>query len=150
LLLVAVFGASIYVCAVAHIPLVAALLATGAAPGIAIVFLVTGAASNLPELIALQKVMGTRTIVVYVSCLIGTSLFAGWLVNLWLIPGYAPSLSPEQSLGWTELGERLNPIIPHTLSIVCAAILMVLIVWGLVRWLVKLSPATRVVGLMRR
>jgi len=150
LLLVAVFGASIYVCAVAHIPLVAALLATGAAPGIAIVFLVTGAASNLPELIALQKVMGTRTVVVYVSCLIGTSLFAGWLVNLWLIPGYVAVSDPEQSLGWTEMGERLNPIIPHTLSIVCATILMVLIVWGLVRWLVKLLPATRVISLIRR
>jgi uncharacterized protein len=150
LLLVAIFGASIYVCAVAHIPLVAALLATGAAPGIAIVFLVTGAASNLPELIALQRVMGTRTVVVYTSCLIGTSLFAGWLVNLWLIPGYVSVTDAEQSLGWAELGERLNPIIPHTLSIICAAILLVLITWGVYRWLGKVLPGTRDFILMRR
>jgi uncharacterized membrane protein YraQ (UPF0718 family) len=150
LILVALFGASIYVCAVAHIPLVAALLATGAAPGIAIVFLVTGAASNLPELIALQRVMGTRTVAVYVSSLIGTSLFAGWLVNLWLIPGYSSVTDPGQSLGWVELGDRLNPIIPQTLSIVCAAIMMVLMAWGLVRWLAKVLPGTRGVGLMRR
>lgn len=150
LLLVALFGASIYVCAVAHIPLVAALLATGAAPGIAIVFLVTGAASNLPELIALQKVMGTRTVVVYVSSLIGTSLFAGWLVNLWLIPGYSTVSDPEQSLRWAELGDRLNPVIPEALSLVCAAILMVLIVWGLIRWLVKVLPGVKDVSLIRR
>jgi uncharacterized membrane protein YraQ (UPF0718 family) len=36
-----ILGASIYVCAVAHIPLVATLVAAGAAPGVAIVFLVT-------------------------------------------------------------------------------------------------------------
>lgn len=150
LLLVALFGASIYVCAVAHIPLVAALLATGAAPGIAIVFLVTGAATNLPELIALQRVMGTRTIVIYVSSLIGTSLLAGWLVNLWLIPGYVAVSDPGQSLGWAELGESLNPVIPHTLSMVCAAVLMVLIAWGLWRWLTKTLPKYRDVVLMRR
>ena len=149
LLLVALFGASIYVCAVAHIPLVAALLATGAAPGIAIVFLVTGAASNLPELIALQKVMGTRTVVVYVTSLIGSSLIAGWLVNLWLIPGYVAMQDAGQSLKWSELGDRLNPVIPESLSIVCAAILMVLILWGLLRWLGKLSPGTKVSSLLR-
>ena len=149
LLLVALFGASIYVCAVAHIPLVAALLATGAAPGIAIVFLVTGAASNLPELIALQKVMGTRTVVVYVSTLIGSSLFAGWLVNLWLIPGYVNLQDAGQSLHWSELGDRLNPVIPDALSIVCAAILTVLILWGLVRWLDKILPRLRVARLRR-
>lgn len=150
LLLVALFGASIYVCAVAHIPLVAALLATGAAPGIAIVFLVTGAASNLPELIALQKVIGTRTVIVYVTSLIVTSIFAGWLVNLWLLPGYTSISDPEQSMRWADLGDRLNPIIPGTLSIVCAAILMILITWGLIRWLLKVLPAIRVLSLIRR
>jgi len=150
LLLVALFGASIYVCAVAHIPLVAALLATGAAPGIAIVFLVTGAASNLPELIALQKVMGTRTVVVYVTSLIGTSLVAGWLVNLWLIPGYSSITDPEQSLEWSELGDRLNPVIPEFLSITCAAILIVLILWGLIRWLAKVLPRFSAVSVKHR
>jgi uncharacterized membrane protein YraQ (UPF0718 family) len=150
LLLVALFGASIYVCAVAHIPLVAALLATGAAPGIAIVFLVTGAASNLPELIALQRVMGTRTVAIYVSSLIGLSLIAGWLVNLWLLPGYTAISNPEQSLEWATLGENLNPVIPETLSIICAAILIILMTWGLVRWLGKMLPVTRVLSYLHR
>ena len=116
LLLVALFGASIYVCAVAHIPLVAALLATGAAPGIAIVFLVTGAATNLPELIALQRVIGTRTVAVYVSSLVGASLLAGWLLNLWLSPGHTSISDPEHSLRWSELGDRLNPVIPEVVN----------------------------------
>ena len=45
LIVVAVLGAVIYVCAVAHIPLVATLLAAGAAPGAAIVFLLSEGAA---------------------------------------------------------------------------------------------------------
>ena len=63
LLAAGVLGASIYVCAVAHIPLVASLLTTGAAPGISIVFLVTGTATNLPELVALYNTIGKRSVV---------------------------------------------------------------------------------------
>lgn len=134
LLLVAVFGASIYVCAVAHIPLVAALLAVGAAPGTAIVFLVTGAATNLPEFIALQKVLGTRTVLVYVSSLIGVSLLAGWLVNLWLLPGFEPVSDPLRTTEWFDIADRLIPVIPEPVSVTCALIVTILIGWGIIRW----------------
>jgi uncharacterized membrane-anchored protein YitT (DUF2179 family) len=134
LLLVAVFGASIYVCAVAHIPLVAALLAVGAAPGTAIVFLVTGAATNLPEFIALQKVLGTRTVLVYVSSLIGVSLLAGWLVNLWLLPGFEPVSDPLRTTEWFDIADRLIPVIPEPVSVTSALIVTILIGWGIIRW----------------
>jgi len=134
LLLVAVFGASIYVCAVAHIPLVAALLAVGAAPGTAIVFLVTGAATNLPEFIALQKVMGTRTVLVYVSSLLGVSLIAGWLVNLWLLPGFEPVSDPLRTTEWFDIADRLIPVIPEPVSVTSALIVTILIGWGVIRW----------------
>jgi len=137
LLLVAVFGASIYVCAVAHIPLVAALLAVGAAPGTALVFLVTGAATNLPEFIALQKVMGTRTILVYVSSMIGLSLLAGWLVNWWLLPGFTPVSDPLRTTEWFDVADRFIPIIPEPLSVTSAVLVTILIVWGAIRWLAQ-------------
>ncbi len=98
----AVLGATIYVCAVAHIPLVASLIATGAGPGAAIVFLVTGTATNLPELFTLYKTIGKRTVIIYSSVLISTSLLAGWLVNLWLLPGFAIEFDPLKSLQLTE------------------------------------------------
>lgn len=134
LLLVAVFGASIYVCAVAHIPLVAALLAVGAAPGTAIVFLVTGTATNLPEFIALQKVLGTRTVLVYVSSMIGLSLLAGWLVNLWLLPGFEPVSDPLHSTEWFDIADRFIPVIPEPVSVTSALIVTILIGWGVIRW----------------
>ena len=144
LLLVALFGASIYVCAVAHIPLVAALLATGAAPGVAVVFLVTGAASNLPEFVALQRVMGLRTVAIYVTGLIAASLLAGWLVNLWLLPGYLPVLGGADNLAWIDWGNRLTPVIPGAVVTVSTVVVLGLITWGFVRWVARLT--TRVPG----
>lgn len=133
LLFIALFSASIYVCAVAHIPLIAALLGAGAAPGAAIVFLVTGAATNLPEFIALQRVFGTRAMLLYVGGLVGLSLFAGTAVNLWL-PDYRPVIDPARSLEWMDLAARLTPVIPQPIAVGSAIAVAALIVWGLARW----------------
>lgn len=137
LLLVALFGASIYVCAVAHIPLVAALLASGAGPGAAIVFLVTGAATNLPEFFALQRVLGTRAVLRYVGGLVGLSLVAGILVNFWL-DGYQPLVDPLRSLDWSDLAAQLTPVIPEPVAVVSAFAVAGLIAWGLARWLYRI------------
>jgi len=144
LLLVALFGASLYVCAVAHIPLVAALLAAGAGPGAAIVFLVTGAATNLPEFIALQRVFGTRTVLLYVGGLIGLSLVAGTIVNVWLA-GYRPLMDPMRSLDWSDLAARLTPVIPEPVAVASALAVAGLIAWGLARWLYRIPRRLRTV-----
>lgn len=142
LLLVALLGASIYVCAVAHIPLVAALLAAGAGPGAAIVFLVTGAATNLPEFIALQRVLGTRAVLLYVGGVVGLSLLAGALVNLWL-DGYQPLVDPLHSLQWGDLADRFTPVIAQPLAEASALVVAVLIVWGFANWLYRLPRRLR-------
>ncbi len=142
LLLVALFGASIYVCAVAHIPLVAAMLAAGAGPGAAIVFLVTGAATNLPELLALQKVLGTRTVAVYVSSIVVLSVLAGWLVNLWL-PDYRPVLDPLSSMDLGDVADRLTPVIPGWLALGSAVLVGALCAWGAAQWLARAMARTR-------
>lgn len=134
LLAAAMLGASIYVCAVAHIPLVATLLATGAAPGISIVFLVTGTATNLPELIALYNTIGRRTVVLYASSLIVGAMIAGVAVNAWLLPGFEPVFDPVRSLELVEAGERLQPTIGGMVSAVATAALVVLAAVGTWRW----------------
>ncbi len=55
---IAILACVMYVCAVGHIPFIAALVASGASPGIAITFLIAGAATNLPELISMFKLIG--------------------------------------------------------------------------------------------
>lgn len=126
-------GASIYVCAVAHIPLVATLLAAGAAPGVAIVFLVTGTATNLPELIALYKTIGRRTVVLYASSLVLGAMLAGTAVNAWLMPGFEPAFDPLTSLEMLETGERLQPTVGAIPSLAASAGLMLLMALGIWR-----------------
>jgi hypothetical protein len=137
LLFVALFGASIYVCAVAHIPVVAAFLAAGAGPGFGIVFLVTGAATNLPELFALQRILGTRIVVIYVGGLIVLSLLAGWGVNLWLAPNYRPVMDPLRSIQLSDFASNLSPVLPDVVTIVSAAAVLILIIWGAARWVTQ-------------
>lgn len=142
LLAIALFGASIYVCAVAHIPLVAAMLAAGAGPGAAIVFLVTGAATNLPEMIALQRVLGTRTVAIYVGGIVSLSILAGWLVNLWLVD-YQPILDPLASIEYGDLASRLTPVVPGWVAFGAAILVGILAVWGAGQWLARSLPGLR-------
>ena len=130
LLAIAVLGASLYVCAVAHIPLVASLLAAGAAPGAAIVFLVTGTATNLPELIALYHTIGKRTVVIYSVTLIVASFIAGLLVNAWLLPGFALSLDPLRGLEMITLGGKLQPSLSSAFVTGSAYLVTGLAAWG--------------------
>ena len=51
-------GCMMYVCALGHIPFIAALISAGASPGIAITFLITGVATNISELISIYKLIG--------------------------------------------------------------------------------------------
>jgi uncharacterized membrane protein YraQ (UPF0718 family) len=130
LLAAGVLGASIYVCAVAHIPLVASLLATGAAPGISIVFLVTGTATNLPELVALYNTIGKRIVVLYAVSLIVGAMLAGVAVNAWLLPGFEPVFDPVRSLDLLDTGERLQPTVGAALGQASAFGLIALAVIG--------------------
>lgn len=146
LLAAGVLGASIYVCAVAHIPLVATLLATGAAPGISIVFLVTGTATNLPELIALYNTIGRRTVVLYASSLIVGAIIAGLAVNAWLMPGFEPVFDPVRSLELVEAGERLQPTVGWLLSLPATAGLAALAGFGTWRWVAARLRSRRAAG----
>lgn len=146
LLAAGVLGASIYVCAVAHIPLVATLLATGAAPGISIVFLVTGTATNLPELIALYNTIGRRTVVLYAASLIAGAIIAGVAVNAWLMPGFEPVFDPVRSLELVEAGERLQPTVGGLVSAVATTVLAALAAFGTWRWVAARLRARSAAG----
>jgi len=130
LLAAGVLGASIYVCAVAHIPLVASLLATGAAPGISIVFLVTGTATNLPELVALYNTIGKRTVILYACSLVAAAMLAGVVVNSWLLPGFEPVFDPVHSLDMVDVGERLQPTVGRFLTLLSILLLVSLAGFG--------------------
>jgi uncharacterized membrane protein YraQ (UPF0718 family) len=132
LFVVAILGASIYVCAVANIPFAAALLAAGAGPGAAIVFLVTGTATNLPELLTLYNTIGRRTVIIYALTLIVASLIVGLVVNAWLLPGFVPTIDPLHSVELVATSARWQPTVSAAFA--ATSVYLMLLLSGVGAW----------------
>jgi hypothetical protein len=128
---IAVLGAIMYVCAVGHIPFIAALVASGAAPGLAITFLMTGAATNLPELISMYKLIGRRAVLIYSSVLISSSFLVGYLTNLFLLPGFTPFFDLSKSRQTVGVANNIIFAAPEPLRYLCTAVVLLLGVYAL-------------------
>ncbi|MBN2772912.1 MAG: SO_0444 family Cu/Zn efflux transporter [Prolixibacteraceae bacterium] len=85
LLVVLAASVPIYICATGSIPIAAVLLMKGVSPGAALVFLMAGPATNVATMTVLGKTMGKKSLMIYLSTIIGGALIFGLLVN-WLIP----------------------------------------------------------------
>jgi len=70
-------GIPVYVCATASVPVAAALIAKGVSPGAALVFLMTGPATNAAAITTIWKIMGRRTAILYLLTVALTALAAG-------------------------------------------------------------------------
>jgi len=81
MLLMALIGVPMYVCAEASTPIAAVLIANGVSPGAAIVFLLVGPATNIGSLAVLWRELGRRTVIVYLATIILVSLLMGLLAN---------------------------------------------------------------------
>jgi uncharacterized protein len=77
MLAMAALGVPMYVCATASVPVAAALIARGASPGAALVFLMTGPATNAATVATLWKVMGKWTAGIYLVTIFGCAILAG-------------------------------------------------------------------------
>ena len=100
-------GIPVYVCATASVPVAAALIAKGLTPGAALVFLMTGPATNAAAFTTIWKVLGHRTAVTYIITVAGCALAAGILLDYaargadfevvgragWMLPGYVKHIS---------------------------------------------------------
>ncbi len=81
MLVMMAFGIPIYVCATASVPIAAALVAKGVSPGAALVFLMTGPATNAATIATVWKVMGRRTALIYFGTVAATALASGLLLD---------------------------------------------------------------------
>jgi uncharacterized protein len=102
MLLMMAIGIPMYVCSSASVPIAAALMATGISPGAALVFLMTGPATNAATITTIWKELGRRTAVIYLSTIAVGALASGFILDLlvkgattaaivkppWEIPGY--------------------------------------------------------------
>lgn len=87
-------GIPLYVCATASVPIAVALIQAGVSPGAALVFLMTGPASNAASVATITRILGRKAFLVYLATVAGTALISGLLLDLFLIPAL-PGLVPH-------------------------------------------------------
>jgi uncharacterized membrane protein YraQ (UPF0718 family) len=74
-------GIPVYVCATASVPVAAALIMKGLTPGAALVFLMTGPATNAASFVTIWKTLGRRTAIIYLGTVAGCALLGGILLD---------------------------------------------------------------------
>lgn len=114
MLLMMAVGIPVYVCATASVPIAAALMLKGVSPGAALVFLMTGPASNAAALATVRKILGGRSAVIYLLSLAGMALVSGFALDgilgpaghgphihqaHWMMPVWAKAVSTAVLLG---------------------------------------------------
>lgn len=88
LLYVILLGIPVYACSIPSLVVVQGLLLLGATPGAAIAYMIAGPATNLGELNAIRKSMGTRPAIFYGVSLILLALIAGLITDQFVFPNY--------------------------------------------------------------
>ncbi len=110
-------GIPIYICATASTPVAAALILAGVSPGAALVFLLAGPATNVTSISVLLGILGKRATAVYLSSIAVFSVLAGFLLDrAYVFFGVSAR----------ALAGKSAEILPHWLSIACAAALLAL------------------------
>jgi hypothetical protein len=77
MLLVLCVSVPMYICATGSIPIAVALMIKGLTPGSALVMLMAGPACNVASILVVNKVLGKKTLLLYLSAIIGGSVLFG-------------------------------------------------------------------------
>jgi hypothetical protein len=135
-------GIPIYICATASTPIAATLILQGVSPGAALVFLMTGPATNVTSLTVLISVLGKRATAIYLAAIAICAVVFGLLVDRIYI---AMGISAQAVVG--QAGEAM----PYALELAGAILILILSVkpvWRFVRsrlykskWAVQPSSA---------
>jgi hypothetical protein len=81
MLIMLVAGIPLYICATASTPIAAAMILKGVSPGAALVFLLTGPATNLTSITVLLKILGRRATAIYLTTIALFSVLFGLAVD---------------------------------------------------------------------
>lgn len=74
-------GVPLYICSSASVPIAYGFIRAGISPGAALVFLVTGPATNAATLAMITRLLGRRAIIVYLTTITVVALLAGLLMD---------------------------------------------------------------------
>ena len=77
MLLVLCVSVPMYICATGSIPIAVALMIKGLTPGAALVMLMAGPACNVASILVVNRVLGRKTLLLYLAAIIGGSILFG-------------------------------------------------------------------------
>ena len=127
MLVILAIAIPMYICSTGSIPVAAALMMKGLAPGAALVMLMAGPAVNLASILVVHKSMGRRFTSIYLTTIVGFSILFGLLLtphsslltlnSSLLVSDGSPSVTPHSS--------------PSPFKLVCATVLTLLILYAL-------------------
>ena len=132
---ITVIAALMYVCAVGHIPFIAALVASGAAPGVAITFLMAGAGTNIPELLTISRMIGKRAMIMYFTMVVVISNAVGYLTNRLLMPGFTPVLDYNQTQHTISYANKMIIGFPDWAQHISSVILICYAIFALYKYI---------------
>ena len=106
MIIVLAFSVPMYICATGSIPIAVALMLKGLSPGAALVLLMAGPATNAASMLVVGKVMGKRTLALYVSIIVAGAIISGLVIDYLLptswfvLPLNSHSMSCHEEGGW--------------------------------------------------
>jgi uncharacterized membrane protein YraQ (UPF0718 family) len=115
MLIMVVLGVPVYVCATASVPVAAALISKGVTPGVALVFLITGPATNAAAFTTIFKALGGRTAVTYLFAVVACALVAGSALD-----GFFPDLGASVQ---THIHQMDHSLVGHISAVALLAVL---------------------------
>ncbi|MBQ15140.1 MAG: SO_0444 family Cu/Zn efflux transporter [Gammaproteobacteria bacterium] len=81
MLIMVIVGLPMYICATASTPVAASLLFAGISPGAALVFMLTGPATNIATMGVIKEQLGNRSLLAYMVGVIGSAIICGLILN---------------------------------------------------------------------
>lgn len=81
MLLVLCMAVPMYLCATGSIPIAVALMMKGLTPGAGLVLLMAGPASNLASILVVRKVLGRKTMLIYLASIIAGAIGFGLVID---------------------------------------------------------------------
>ena len=120
MLLVLVFAIPMYLCATGSIPIAVALMMKGLSPGTALVLLMAGPAVNAASMLVVGKVLGKKTLIIYILSITLDAILFGLGID-YLLPPEWFSAPIARMAECSECG-------PSVFNIICTITLILLLV----------------------
>jgi len=122
MLIMMALGIPMYVCATASVPIAAALMMKGLTPGAALVFLMTGPATNAATFVTIWKILGRATAFIYLVAIAGCALLSGILLD-YIVAGVHSEVVGHHH-GW---------MLPQPVKYVSAVVLLTILISATLR-----------------